>query len=175
MANVLNRTTKVYLESVSTPDFDPADYIINPDLSAVEGIPSKFWKITGDAVSEMSQAEKDSLFLSDNKEARRKAIDAKTVQLIGQGFTFDSNTFSLSEPAQLNWVGLKTLEAALTWPVNITTKDDKQYSLTQANLDSFMGTGLAAKQAHLDSGRALKLQVDAATDQATLDAIVDNR
>jgi hypothetical protein len=49
MASVLNRTTKEFRGSVNTPDYDPdydpADWIINPDLSAVSGEPNKYWII----------------------------------------------------------------------------------------------------------------------------------
>ncbi len=45
MADVFNRTTGQYLKSVNTPDFDVADWIINPDLSAVTGQPVKYWII----------------------------------------------------------------------------------------------------------------------------------
>jgi hypothetical protein len=45
MSNVLNRTTMVYLESVNTPDFSPTEWIVNPDLSQVTGVPSKYWVI----------------------------------------------------------------------------------------------------------------------------------
>ena len=58
MATVLNRATKKLRRSVNTPDFDPADYIINPDLSAVEGQPSKYWEIRGDVVSLMNPAQR---------------------------------------------------------------------------------------------------------------------
>jgi len=61
MSNVLNRTTKDYLESVNTPDYPIADWIISPDLSDVAGVPSRYWKIVGDTVSEMNQSEKDAV------------------------------------------------------------------------------------------------------------------
>lgn len=51
MANVLNRTTKQYLTSVNTPDFDPALWIINPDLSTVGGFAPVYWNIVGDTVT----------------------------------------------------------------------------------------------------------------------------
>lgn len=57
MADVVNRTTKVYLRSVNTPDFPVAQWIINP--VSVPNAPEKYWIITGDVISEMSQAEKD--------------------------------------------------------------------------------------------------------------------
>lgn len=61
MANVLHRTTKLYRTSVNTPDFPVSDWIHDPDLSAVIGFDSKYWVITGDAVSLMSQAERDAV------------------------------------------------------------------------------------------------------------------
>ena len=61
MADVLNRTTLQYLQSVNTPDYPVVDWVINPDLSGVAGVPQKYWKLTGDVVSEMSQAEKDAV------------------------------------------------------------------------------------------------------------------
>lgn len=61
MATVLNRTTKQLLASVNTPDFPTVDWIINPDLSAVAGVPVEYWKIVGDVVSEMNQSEKDAV------------------------------------------------------------------------------------------------------------------
>lgn len=57
MASVLNRTTKEYHPSANTPDFPVADWIINPDLTAVAGEPRKYWIITGDVVSLASLAE----------------------------------------------------------------------------------------------------------------------
>lgn len=75
MANVLNRTTKQYLESVNTPDFNPVDWIINPDLSQVTGFPSKYWSISGDTVSLLSQAERDALDLSELEVSRDQIVD----------------------------------------------------------------------------------------------------
>ena len=61
MSNVLNRTTKEYRTSVNTPDYPEVTWIINPDLSAVQSVPVKYWKIVGDTVTEMNQSEKDAV------------------------------------------------------------------------------------------------------------------
>ena len=61
MANVVHRTTKEYRRSVNTPDFDSGTWIINPDMTALVGVPNKYWNISGDLVTEMSQNEKDTL------------------------------------------------------------------------------------------------------------------
>ncbi len=45
MASVFHRTDGIYLPSVNTPDYDPVDWIINPDLTAVVGQPIKYWII----------------------------------------------------------------------------------------------------------------------------------
>ena len=58
MSNVLNRTTKQYLKSVNTPDYPVSDWIVNPSVAPFLGVPTKYWKISGDAVSEMSALEK---------------------------------------------------------------------------------------------------------------------
>ena len=61
MASALHRVTKEYRRSVHTPDFPSADWIINPDLSSVDGWPSRYWSVTGDIVSLMDQASRDAL------------------------------------------------------------------------------------------------------------------
>lgn len=58
MANVINKTTFQYIASVNTPDFDSSDWLINPDLSAVVGVPKKYWKVENDSVVEMDDSEK---------------------------------------------------------------------------------------------------------------------
>jgi len=57
MAAVLNRVTKEFRGSVHTPNFSSAEWVINPDLSAVQGQPTKYWIITGDVVTLASPAE----------------------------------------------------------------------------------------------------------------------
>ncbi len=76
MPNYLHRTTKQYLQSVSPASLSEpaANYIFMPDLSAVAGVPSQYWIITGDVVSEMSQAEKDVVDAANLSEARDGAI-----------------------------------------------------------------------------------------------------
>lgn len=119
-----------------------------------------------------------ALTLDEQKQLRLKEIDNKTQELIAQGFTFDSESFSMSSLAQNNWVGLK--QAAqndlISYPFGISTKDDGEYELTsKTEVTNFYVTGLEVKIGHLSTGRALKLQIKNATTQAELDAVVDNR
>ena len=57
MATVLNRISLELLRSVNTPDYPEEEWIINPDLSAVEGVDRKYWKIDVDTVLPMDEAE----------------------------------------------------------------------------------------------------------------------
>lgn len=110
------------------------------------------------------------------KDQKNDAIDSKTAELISSGFTYDSTVFSLSNEAQKNWIGLDLAKGDMTYPVKISTKSDVEYSLVDATaVHNFYLTGVAAKQGHLDSGRALKIQVNDATTVAEVDAVVDNR
>jgi len=61
MSDVLNRTTLQFKKSVNTPDYPTGDWVVNPDMSPVAGVAQKYWKLTGDIVSEMTQAEKDAV------------------------------------------------------------------------------------------------------------------
>jgi len=80
MADLIHRTNRdsngALLEkfSVNTPDFSPASWIINPDLSGVDGIAEYYWKTVGDNVVEMDAGEKttvDAVRLSDAKTTRQ--------------------------------------------------------------------------------------------------------
>jgi len=62
MANVLSRTSPyVYLVSVNDPDYPVVDWIHSPDLSAVNGWDSRYWIVTGDVVSLMSETERNAV------------------------------------------------------------------------------------------------------------------
>ena len=86
MASVLNRTTKEFRTSANTPDFPIADWIINPDLTAVVGQPIIYWVITGDVVSLASVGEQATIDaalaatkLTSEKDAAKSAIDVERV------------------------------------------------------------------------------------------------
>lgn len=182
MANVLNRTTCQYITSAHTPNYDPADWIINPDLAAVSGVPKKYWKITGDTVSEMDQAEKDAVDDTDlpaYKTDKFAAIDAKTVELITAGYAFAGKQFSLSIPAQTKLMGINQVrtDPAVVYPIRWNTIDDTDhYDIPDAaTVLNFYLTAVGTYRGHVDSGTALKDSVRAATTQAEVDAVVDNR
>lgn len=67
MALVVNRTKgltypyeKDVRRSVHTPDFPNTEWLVNPDLSEVEGWPTRYWDIQGDLVVLVDQATRDA-------------------------------------------------------------------------------------------------------------------
>ena len=182
MANVLNRTTLAYLLSVNTPDYPTESWVINPDMSAVSAVAAKYWKLTGDVVSEMSQGEKDTVdaaCLPDCRAAKCAAIDARTDELISVGFVFATKTFSLSANAQAKMMGITQIrdDENLTYPIKWNTIDDTDtHSITDsAMMLSFYLTGVGTYRSHLDGGTTLKDSVRAATTIAAVDAVTDTR
>ncbi len=95
MANILiQENGKIkYLESVNGAEYIldlnvPKDQLqgktpnilINPDLSAVQGVDQKYWKIQNGSVVEMTQAEKDAIATSELTE-RKKTADNLNVSI----------------------------------------------------------------------------------------------
>lgn len=108
MSSALHRTTKEYLESVNTPEYPTETWIINPDLSSVSGVDSKYWKITGDVVSEMNQTEKDA---ADTAEQEAEIIESVIV---------DSAAESILTITDIDNVDAQKLRASLQ---NVTADD----------------------------------------------------
>ena len=85
MANVaIFKTGKEpqYLQSVNTPEYasDP-DVIVNPDITAVQVVPLKFWKRVGNAIAEMTAGEKQAI-LDAELLARKSAADNFTANAV---------------------------------------------------------------------------------------------
>lgn len=182
MASVLNRTTLQYLQSVNTPDYSAEEWIINPDLSAVAAVDQRYWKLVGDQVVEMTQAEKDAVDaagLPETKLAKYAEIDARTDQLIYEGFMFAGKRFSLSLGAQLKMIGTNQVRARpeIAYPIVWNTIDDAdKHQLVDADeVLAFYLQGVGTYRAHVDSGTELKDQVRAATTIAAVQAVEDAR
>ena len=78
MPNFLHRTTKAYSPSVSYADLpEPiANYVEEPDLSAVTGQPNKYWIITGDVVTLMDAAARAAV---DAAELTQQLVDERAI------------------------------------------------------------------------------------------------
>lgn len=115
------------------------------------------------------------LTLPQYKRLRHNAINRRTRELINDGFTYDSKTFSCSDIAQMNWNVLKDNKAEFAFPKDISTKPNGRYSMTQPNVDGFWTAMNDHIQGHLDSGRTLNKSIKDAADEAAVDAIEDTR
>lgn len=129
--NVLHRATKDYRQSVNTPDYPIADWIHGPDLSAVVGQPSKYWTITGDVVTLMSQAERDAVDAAEVTAAKDAVADElDRVQTIMRAFAEalldELNLHAERTTAILNAVdgasNLATLKTAVALIADVPTR-----------------------------------------------------
>lgn len=105
------------------------------------------------------------------------AIDAKTSELIAQGFSFDGKQFSLSANAQQNLATIQTLiDKDLLDPESpLSTIDDELYILRKEDAPGFVQAGYARVIPTKMLGSGLKGQVVAATTQEAIESIVDSR
>lgn len=76
--------TPEYMKSVNTPEYssDP-DVIVNPDITAVQAVPLKFWKRVGNAIAEMTAGEKQAI------------LDAELLARKSQADTFSANSLAI--------------------------------------------------------------------------------
>lgn len=64
MSNIIlydeNNIVLQYLKSVNTPDYS-GNVLVNPDISSIENIPIKYWKVYDGQVIEMTEEEKNNV------------------------------------------------------------------------------------------------------------------
>lgn len=113
--------------------------------------------------------------IEEAKQEKYDAIDYKTNMLIGQGFTYNSDVYSLSLSAQMNWTNLNSNKDGFTYPVKISKKNNSEMELPESEVDAFWMAAKNETKGHLDSGRELKVQVYNATTFEEIDSIIDNR
>lgn len=139
MANVLHRTTKQYLKSVNTPNYSEVDWVVNPDLSSVQNVPTKYWKIDGDTVSEMNQSEKDAVdnaLVPSEKIIRKQYLQSTADTLIyNQGYTVtikDTLSTMYTESVRIRPNRANYLKPWIDW----LTEVDTEVKTKQASVDA---------------------------------------
>lgn len=181
MADVLNRTTRELLTSKHEPDYDPADWIINPDLSAVANVPQSRWVIEGDTIRPPDETELAAFLaaeLATAKAAKMTAIDSRTQSLLSLGVRVNGASVSTSIAAQTTLLGMRLslADGWITLPQDISTTDGGTHTITdQTEFNRVCQLVLGRVKSVLDQGRALREQVIAAADVTELASIVDNR
>jgi hypothetical protein len=112
------------------------------------------------------------------KAMRIVAVDERTSELFGSGFTFGGDKYSLSMPAQINLIGAVALVSAgmISLPSKWSRQDGSSFIIEDlATLTGFLATGLGQCIALRNSGAALRDAISAATTVEELDAIEDDR
>lgn len=182
MADVLNRSTKELRRSQHAPAYDPAEWIVNPDLSEVAGVPQSRWIIDGDSIRPPDTGETEAFDAADlaaAKETKIAAINAKTGQLIEAGSVI-INGVSIST-ALTNQVSLQAIDALVakgltTWPQPISAIDGTSYAIISLNdfnrVAGIVATFVMTTKA---AGRTLRAQVLAADSIAAVAAVEDSR
>jgi hypothetical protein len=122
---------------VNTPDFSESDWIINPDLFLVEGVPLKYWKIVGDSVQEMTPEEK----------AIVDAAEANATPIInGENYqvdTYDSDNYLASQ----TWYKDRVETGVYTTKVKEIIYTRLENSMTQKVTNSFsMGGSILSSE-----------------------------
>jgi len=164
MANVINKITGQYLASVHTPDYEgDSDWIINPIQAEIDQYTP-------------------TLTLEQAKTNKIAQIDANSPVLIASGFDYNGNQMSLSPNAQgnANSLCIKILldpdPDTNLFPRGWSKMDGSEYMISDsAEFKAIFESGGNRVEQVLDDGRALRLQVIAATTIAQVDAIEDNR
>lgn len=185
MATVLHRVTFQLLPSVNTPEYPIDTWVHNPDLSPVDGVPVKYWKLTGDVLSEMSAGEKDTVDaagLPALKLTRHTEINTHTDELLLTGFEYPAESgqmFSLSVAERNAIFALDSMrsEVSLSYPIVWNTEDGTaKVSLADAAaVRAFALAAFGVYRAAYDAGTTLRDSIRAAADKAAVDAVVDNR
>jgi hypothetical protein len=180
----MHRTTNEIGRRSTTAD--NTDWAVFPGTEAeslaaaqtLEAIPIHFRVVDGtsDEPREMTEAEKNA-DLTAEKARRIGLIDARTRELIAEGFTWNTKQLSLSMEAQMNMSFSWMLAGTLTYPYKISTlNDDDIYEVADvAEMQQLVGTGSGIRDGHVIDGRDLKDSILEAQTIAALDLIVDNR
>jgi hypothetical protein len=113
--NVVNRENGGLWECVDPANYPVEDWIHDPDLTAVAGLDPKYWKITGDVVSAMTEAEKAAV---DQPERYAEMAEAVTAYLYGHfdEQTQDSLELMYTKAVRTNQTNRADhIESAITW------------------------------------------------------------
>jgi hypothetical protein len=149
MATVVNRTA-VPLEilySVNTPDYDPAYWIINPDLTILETVPLKYCKVSGDLIVEMTAAEKAAVDAAELAAAKTSATNrvcaTREIKIeYGAGPEYPAASgkhIATTWPDQVRWlawqqIGGKWASLGMSYPFRVHSRDGSTYvNITKAN------------------------------------------
>jgi hypothetical protein len=120
--------------------------------------------------------------LAEVKASAIAAIDARTLVLLAEGFSYTvqdgggASNFGLDAPSVANWTGMVIAAAGLPYPFAIAdVAGNLRYLQSAADTQSFFSAGVSRSAAIQQAGIALKVQINACTTTDQVAAVVDNR
>lgn len=127
MSTVVNKRSFEVIEHANTPEYDPAEWLINPDLSRVRGVDKKYWYIKDGQLHEMDADLKRKLDDASLGEIKAKAIqqvEEETRLMLSSGFEFPAMSgkhicLSNEDRMMLQGIVVLGMEAEAIYPITI--------------------------------------------------------
>lgn len=171
-ATVPNQVTGIFF-GITAPE---SNCLVDPDMSAVQGIDQRYYKVVDGAVVEMTTVEKGVLDLPDLKAAKILEIQNRTLTEEAAGVPYDGYRFSTSAEAKANWLAIVVAKDGLTYPFSVPTGFGVIYSFVNADsVLGFFATSMAFIKYWEQSNAELILAVDGCTTAEAVAAIMDDR
>ena len=126
MSTVVNRVSFEVIHDANTPDYDPASWLVNPNMSAVQGVDKKYWFVRGNELHAMepeARVKIDDADLAGTKRAFIAEAEALLAEMLAEGFEFPAGTgerISLSNDDRMMLQGIIALGMeSVEYPISI--------------------------------------------------------
>jgi hypothetical protein len=164
-------------------DNRPADkWLHDPDLSALDSVDPKHWKVVGETVVAMDQGEQDTVDadeLAVNKKDRAEFARDTTRVVRNAGFEHPAASgkfFPLNEQNQIDWLAAAEFGNAIPYPFTVFTVECEPIEVAnQGELNQYRAAATGASMTILGAEAVVLAAIWNAADQAALDSVVDNR
>jgi hypothetical protein len=181
MANVLNRTTKEYLESVDTPHYPESEWLINPDLSAVQGYPPQLWIINDDDTVSPAPPERmqelinlaayRSMSLDEAKASKKAQVNAQRDIHSNGGWLYKDVMYDSDPTSKQNMSGIMTLvNTGYVLPQDFTFRaaDNRNISYNNTTFTAFFQCSCVWAEMIYRTSWYHKAMIDSLTDVASV-------
>lgn len=130
MGNVWNKTTKAFLSSVNTPEYDPAQWLLNPPGASAliaAGVPASEWiEDPAGSVRQMTTGEKDAALLGAKKYGKIMLLKSKVTAYVETKYDPDQQmtvTALYAEGIDRGWANRRTLaQGIMDWVNSVLTE-----------------------------------------------------
>lgn len=87
---VVNKTTLEVFVTKNLEGYNVSEWLHNPDSNVIKAVPSKYWKVDGDTIIEMTQEEKDTK----DEQILQESKDAKISDLWNACYDYQNQFFN---------------------------------------------------------------------------------